>query len=593
MKNLFQFHCILDKATDNQIVKGFASVNSKDRSDDLIPPESFLLDRFRANPQLLFNHKFWKDLAGNESNIGRVRTAEVAKVKDIDSDVVWGIVDEGSVQIGTISKDRSPDLVPGMRGLWVEAEVTIDEVWEKVQNGDLNAFSWKGIATLAKAMIGNVEKIVTKSIDLFEVSLVFLPDQFASTFEISKGVFFGSDLLTFDKDQRTMDTLVVHKVMFGKMFFTQKAAEKWLKDHDFMMTPLSLVDDELISVQEEQKEFEPDQLFSVGLEPGVQVMVGKKKSSEEEKKTEIEEFLELTKLYGGSKVQLETERSAEMDPTEDTTKNEGADATSEGTETTETPPEPDAVVSEEETEKAAGETEGAESGSGSDDDSTGTPESEGTEAEKGAVTDELDRLENEKMSKLMPIFKAIRAFEETIFDAPNDNGELKDLVTELTEILTDRAKKIKSVDDFGSVIEVISDKAAEKTSEKVTGALAGFVEAVEGLTKALEAFDAEPGDSTETDTKPKETDGEGEETPPEGEGEEVKKSLDITVKQAERAVFMHALDTLNQGLEGVKETVQTMQKSATSTPDRREKIDEGSSNPNDVFGTADAWPFGK
>jgi len=72
-----------------QRVKGFASVESIDRSKDLVAPEEFNIEQFMAAPTLLVNHRFWKDPMDNEISVGVPEQLFVAKLADIGSDEDW------------------------------------------------------------------------------------------------------------------------------------------------------------------------------------------------------------------------------------------------------------------------------------------------------------------------------------------------------------------------------------------------------------------------------------------------------------------------------------------------------------------------
>jgi len=291
-KSYFNFHAALEKSSaSNHVVKGFVSLNNSDRSKDFISPEAFDLERFRVNPQLMYNHTFWKDASGNDHTIGNVEFVEVATVKEIKNKKNWGIFNDSGNQIDVFSKERGPDLYHGMRGLWAKARVNIDEVWEQVESGELNTFSWKGMVSFAKTLIGDVTHYITKAIDIHEASLVFVPDNFAATFEVAKGVQYGTDLVSKDSEMEDYELLHVYEMFFNSEFFASDVEVKsWLDSKRMNYTKIEKKDGGyVVNISKDVYEGE---FLSLGISAGIQVKV-KKAEESSIKLSELNKFFNL------------------------------------------------------------------------------------------------------------------------------------------------------------------------------------------------------------------------------------------------------------------------------------------------------------
>lgn len=172
-------------------IKGFASVETVDRSGDLVPPTEFNIEKFMLNPQLMVNHKLWIDDSGNGVSAGRVISMHAAElIPDVENSEIWAIKDlKSDGIISTYPKSRIPDLKSGDKGLFVVAEVTIPEIAEKVKTGEFSSFSWRGLVDVEDIFSeegGAKRKLI--DIDLFEISLVNVPDQPDSSFIIGKSL---------------------------------------------------------------------------------------------------------------------------------------------------------------------------------------------------------------------------------------------------------------------------------------------------------------------------------------------------------------------------------------------------------------------
>ena len=155
------------KEGDPRYVAGFASMTGEDRQGDDIDPELFDIKSFMTNPQLFYNHKLWKTSDGNEVSVGVVEEMVVAVVAASENDDEFKIVSKDTGElIDTVPKDDRRVIEEGDVGLWVKARVMEPGVIQMIDEGRLNAFSWRGDMS---------RKNATPKIDLMEVSLVYVP----------------------------------------------------------------------------------------------------------------------------------------------------------------------------------------------------------------------------------------------------------------------------------------------------------------------------------------------------------------------------------------------------------------------------------
>lgn len=213
-----------EAATEKALsIKGFASVNNMDRSRDIVEPVEFNLEALRKSPTLLFNHKFWKTDDGNETAIGRVTFVTPAVIRrameGMDSSVPAGdflIYDLFSEEyLGSYPSDAAVGLMDGDHGLFVKADVYEPEVIKMIQNGEVGAFSWRGISTRVEAE-DEIGQPVTywQNIDLYEISVVHIPDNPSATFVVGKNFggigIDGSSLvgIRFPKEKFNSETVL-------------------------------------------------------------------------------------------------------------------------------------------------------------------------------------------------------------------------------------------------------------------------------------------------------------------------------------------------------------------------------------------------
>lgn len=249
-------------------VKGFASVETVDRSLDFVPSTEFNVKSFMAKPVLLYNHKYWIDEKGNEVAIGKpteMYVAELAAAEDEDNYVV---LDYYSREVKDyFPKEKSPDLKEGDKGLWVIAEVSVKDVAEMVERGELNAFSWRGLTRVKYVELpdGTEQKVLT-DIDLFEVSLVSIPANGQATLSIAKSEGY---------EYANVDGFTVQSVKMEKKNFENVGmVSAYLEGHRLDYDKMREDSDSYISVQRSLQEFDPDSLISLKLTDGVSIVAG-------------------------------------------------------------------------------------------------------------------------------------------------------------------------------------------------------------------------------------------------------------------------------------------------------------------------------
>lgn len=276
-RSILNFHQAIEKNVDSREIKGFVSMNNADRSGDFVTPESFNIPRYMANPQVLVDHRFWKDAEGNSISVGKTTLATVARLaNNPDNPEVWNVETLGGQLVDTFSKERIPEAFAGQRGLFARTKIFVDEVWEKVLSGELNSFSWMGMAALAKTVINGVERVFTRAIDLMEVSLVHIPDNFMATFEIAKAVKKGSDVCKnkIGEDQENWDVFDVVQLRFSTDYFDESSARDWLANFGFS-GELQKDGEELVYTHQQTA----SQTHSLEWTNGIQVLVAYNKTA--------------------------------------------------------------------------------------------------------------------------------------------------------------------------------------------------------------------------------------------------------------------------------------------------------------------------
>lgn len=191
-------------------VHGFVSLPTVDRDGDAIHTSAFDIPSFMRNPQLYINHTLWKRPDGNEVNIGLVEKLEPARVAASGDPNILNIVSTLSGEvIDTVRVEDGHSIVDyGEFGLWAQARVDEPEVANLVEANRLNAFSWRG-TQYATDLFGD-----SGSIDLKEVSLVFLPAHPDALFEVlkcetsEKDAFFLTDGKKFPETIDSLDGLI-------------------------------------------------------------------------------------------------------------------------------------------------------------------------------------------------------------------------------------------------------------------------------------------------------------------------------------------------------------------------------------------------
>ena len=181
-----------------RIVKGFASTRGVDRQGDDIDPTLFDVDSYMRNAQLFIDHKKWLREDGNEVSVGIVEQAKVAQAISGESPDELRIVAypyvKGEYQvIDTVPRDDRGVVQEGEVGLWVVAKVMEKGVIDLIDEGRLNAFSWRGRMIYDHSVGADI-------IDMMEISVVFVPANAKSLFMIQK---------SFEGEAETVDVAIL------------------------------------------------------------------------------------------------------------------------------------------------------------------------------------------------------------------------------------------------------------------------------------------------------------------------------------------------------------------------------------------------
>ena len=168
-------------------VRGFASIEGEDRHGQNILAKFFDVDSFMANPQLWYNHDLFRkkleDGSEIEVPVGVVETMVRAYVeKNGDRSFLVKSMDDDSI-VDTVTEDSFDRFIVknGQRGLWVVVKILEDAVANLVLDGRINAFSWQGV--IRRKPDGTI-----KTIDVWEVSVVFIPANGQALFMVGKTV---------------------------------------------------------------------------------------------------------------------------------------------------------------------------------------------------------------------------------------------------------------------------------------------------------------------------------------------------------------------------------------------------------------------
>lgn len=264
------------------IVKGFASVERLDRSGDKTSPTEFNVAEFMASPTLLLNHKYWIDHTGNEVAIGRILTMHPARLAKNENDpALWNVISLKTKEvINTYPKAKVPALKRGARGLFVTAEVFEQEVIDMVGRGELGSMSWRGLVEVDFELNPQTgESIrVLKNIDLFEVSLVHIPDNNQSTFIVGKTV--GGKLE--EVNGISLDNARLFRVELPKAEFDTDAQQEFLKNHDLKSSSTIHSDSHVVYTVAKSDDLDLDQTVKIKMAGAHLVMAPPKLDSPRE-----------------------------------------------------------------------------------------------------------------------------------------------------------------------------------------------------------------------------------------------------------------------------------------------------------------------
>ena len=302
------------RTSDSIRIKGFASVETEDRSGDVVPPEEFRIEQFMASPSLLVNHRFWNDTSGNRVAAGRPLEMFASKLVKVDDDADWGIYDLKSKSVvSTYPKAKVPNLKSGDRGLFVIAEITQPEVVRQVEAGELSAFSWRGLTTVdyrVMAKSAKTQRVLT-NIDIYEISITHVPDNVDSTFTVAKSA---------------------HLVTLSKSRFESKGmALEYLKAHQLATDAVREDETAYYSQQLPSGMFNVKSLEVMKMAEGVSVVAGPMRMPDSWTGELLEQYDSIATLFVSDPTDevLKSPKSEDTNMADETVKSQSDDATDE------------------------------------------------------------------------------------------------------------------------------------------------------------------------------------------------------------------------------------------------------------------------
>ena len=248
-----------DEVEQDFFVKGFASVETIDRTGDLVDPSEFRHKQALATVAVMIDHDYWVDPRGNQITVGKVAELYPAEVVDIGSEEFWGVKSFDGSRENTFPKDSIPNLKPGSRGLFTVIQVTEPEIMDDVRKGKLSAFSWRGFASTEISKDADGKEVrALKDIDLLEISLVHMPMNPDATLIIGK---------SFNESG-----LVVYAVELSKTVFPSgDSAKGFLSSHKLST---SIKEDSNCFCAPQCLAVDTTQLVRIGLLKGVDIIAG-------------------------------------------------------------------------------------------------------------------------------------------------------------------------------------------------------------------------------------------------------------------------------------------------------------------------------
>jgi len=246
------------KESENSVfVKGFASVETPDRQNQFAPASEFNIETFLNTGTLLRDHKFIKDNYGNGKSAGVVREAEAAFISDKVGDEFIVSSSNSLEEINRVPVKKFPDLKVGSRGLFVVAEVIHPMAKEEVINGQLGAFSWRGLAQIVKGSDIGKEYDLIKTIDLKELSLVHIPQNTSSVFMIGKSA-------DFENEDYVPSEIIKFKL--AKSFYPNiETAKSYLRSRGIEYTSMTENETDFFAVVQDQANYDVTKSYLVKL----------------------------------------------------------------------------------------------------------------------------------------------------------------------------------------------------------------------------------------------------------------------------------------------------------------------------------------
>ena len=208
---------------ESRIIAGFSSNSVVDRHGDRVDPQEFNLKVFRNSPIVLLNHQFIKEQNGVDSAAGLVKGARAAYLKSENPQnsqdwLVHAI--EGDEFLASFPKSQVPSLGRGDRGLFVIAEIFHPVAVEKIDRGEVGAFSWKGSSHVRLSPDG-VKNLI--GIDLQEITVTQIGANHNANF-----VVIDEDNPNYNREI-SIKSCVPYKLKFSKEDYDEGTVKEYIK----------------------------------------------------------------------------------------------------------------------------------------------------------------------------------------------------------------------------------------------------------------------------------------------------------------------------------------------------------------------------
>ena len=204
---------------------GFASVELVDSDGDRAISNAFGMEVFSNSPIILLNHNFIKEPNGVDSAAGLVKggTASYIKSENPQNPQEWLIFSIKEDEfVASFPKSQVPKMGRGDRGLFVIGEIYHPIAVEKIDRGEVGAFSWRGLSSVRLSPDG-VKNLV--DINLQEITVTQI------------GANDHANFVVIDKEddrynkEISIKSCVPYKMKFSKENYDQGTVQEYIKKY--------------------------------------------------------------------------------------------------------------------------------------------------------------------------------------------------------------------------------------------------------------------------------------------------------------------------------------------------------------------------